>query len=71
MVLKCQKIYVVGASFVYVPIGLFVFPGENSPQDHLKLLANGAVNEEVNWGVDGEKKMVGAGKAEVPGGSDE
>ena len=57
--------------FVCVPVVVIVLSGKNSPQDHLKPLANGTVNEEVNWGIDGEKKMVGTGKAEVPGGTDQ
>ena len=53
-----------------LPGDIFIFPQENSPQDSLELLANGAVDEEVDGGVDGEKEVVGAGQAQVPGGSD-
>ena len=53
-----------------LPGDIFIFPQENSPQDSLKLLAHGAVDEEVDGGVDAEKEVVGAGQAQVPGGSD-
>ena len=53
-----------------LPGDLFIFPGENSPHDSLELLANRAVDEEVDGGVDAEKEVVGAGQAQVPGGAD-
>ena len=39
---------------------------EKPPQDSFEPLANGAVNEEVDGGVDGEEEVVGAGQAQVP-----
>ena len=42
------KVIVITTSFVFVPVVVFILAGENSPQDHLKLLANRTVNEEVN-----------------------
>ena len=56
---------------MFFPCDIFVFPIKNCPHDCLELSADRAVDEEVDGGVDGEKEVVGAGQAEVPGGSDQ
>ena len=43
-----------------------IFLEEKSPQDSFEPLANGAVDEEVDGGVDSEEEVVGAGEAKVP-----
>ena len=60
---KCYK--------CYFPLYILVLLDEDSLQDCLELPADRAIDEEVDGGIDGEKEMVGAGEAEVPGGADE
>ena len=49
------------------PSDIFViFLEEKSSQDSFEPLANGAVDEEVDGGVDSEEEVVGAGEAQVP-----
>ena len=42
---------------------------KNSSSDCLEPIPNGAVDEEVDGCVDGEKEVVGACQTEIPGGS--
>ena len=54
-----------------LPDKITIFLQKNSLQDCFELLANGAVDEEVDGGIDGKKEVISAGQAEVPGGSDQ